>query len=178
MGVAPAVRYDSTTIFLHWLTALLVAGLWIVGQTADYLPEHSLIQTIVWSSHVTCGFALAVIFILRVVWRSTSGRDLPAADRGALQFLAKSTHYLLYLLILITIVLGIANAFIRGYDMYHLFKLPQLGDKEWKKPVTHWHGLAADSVLIVAAFHAAAALVHHYLWRDGLISRMSVRATS
>jgi len=176
MTLTPVVRYDRTTIVLHWLTTVLVVGLWIVGQTADYLPEDSLIQNIVWSSHVTTGFALATILIFRIFWRSTAGADLPAADSGALHALAKATHYLLYALLVITISLGIANAFIRGYDLFHLFKLPQLGVKDWKKPVTHWHELAANLVLIVAGFHTAAALVHHYLWRDNLISRMALRA--
>lgn len=162
-------RYDRTTIVLHWLTAILVAGLWVVGQTADFLPEHSLAQNVVWSSHVTFGFALAGIVAYRLVWRATSGAGLPAADSGALHVLAKTTHDLLYALLVVTIALGIANAFIRGYDLFHLVTLPQLGVKDWKKPVTDWHGLAADAVLIVAGFHAAAALIHHYAWRDRLI---------
>ena len=172
-------RYDTTTIVLHWSTAVLVIALWIVGQTADYLPEHSLVQTIVWSSHVTLGFALAAIFLYRLFWRSTLGRIVPAADRNTLlRILAKGTHYLLYAVLGVTITLGIANAFIRGYNLYHLFNLPQVGDKDWKRPVTDWHGLAADAVLIVAIVHAAAALMHHYLWRDGLLHRMSSRKTA
>lgn len=169
-------RYDRRTIVLHWLTAVFVGGLWIVGQTADYLPEDSLIQSIVWSSHVTSGFLLAAILVARVAWRSTSGTALPPADRGVLQILAKTVHVLLYVLLAVTIALGIANAFIRGYDMFHLFHLPQLGDKDWKKPVTEWHGLAANTLLALAVVHAAAGLVHHYVWRDGLLSRMSLSA--
>lgn len=167
-------RYDSTTILLHWTVAIIVVAMWIVGQTADYLPEHSLVQSFVWSSHVAFGFILAVVFAFRIFWRSTSGRSLPAADSGALHLVAKTTHYLLYALLGITIALGIANAFIRGYDMYHLFHLPQVGDKEWKRPVTDWHGLVADGVLILAGVHAFAALVHHYAWRDHLLARMSL----
>jgi cytochrome b561 len=169
------MKYDNTTIFLHWATAVLVISLWSVGQTADYLPEDSFLQTVVWSSHVSFGFALAGIFVWRVFWRSTSGRALPAADQGILHIIAKGTHYALYSLLALTVCLGIANAFIRGYDMYGLFHLPQLGDKGWKKPVTNWHGLAADAVLIVALVHAAAALIHQYVWRDGLLDRMVIR---
>ena len=169
-------RYDATTIVLHWATAVLVLSLWTVGQTADYLPEHSLAQMIVWSSHVTFGFALAAISMFRLFWRSTSGRGLAPADRNpALHIFAKGTHYLLYALLGLTITLGVANAFIRGYDMYHLFHLPQIGDKTLKGSVTDWHGLAADAVLIVAAVHASAALVHHYAWHDRLLDRMAWR---
>lgn len=168
-------RYDHTTVVLHWLTALLVVSLWIVGQTADWLPEKSLAQVFVWSSHVTAGFLLAGIIAFRLVWRSTAGAGLPAADRGLLHVVAKGTHYLMYALLLVVIALGITNAFVRGYDLYHLVKLPQLGNREWRHQITDWHGLAANLLLIVAGFHAAAALVHHYVWHDRLIARMAWR---
>jgi cytochrome b561 len=41
-----------------------------------------------------------------------------------------------------------------------------------RRPITQWHGLAANILLGLALFHAAAALVHHYLWRDGVLGRM------
>ena len=38
--------------------------------------------------------------------------------------------------------------------------------------VNHWHGLAANTVLILAGLHAAAALFHHYVRKDQLLRRM------
>lgn len=166
-------RYDRTTVTLHWLTAALVAVLWLLGQTADDFPDGSVANTGLWSIHVTLGFVLALVLISRVVWRSGPGVVLPAVDRGAVHLLAKATHYLLYLLLIAVVGLGVVNAFVRGYSMFDLFHLPQIGDRAWRRPITHWHGLAANIVLALAAFHAAAALVHHYVWRDGLITRMS-----
>ncbi len=31
--------YDRTTIVLHWFTAVSVVVLWIIGQTADWIPD-------------------------------------------------------------------------------------------------------------------------------------------
>ncbi len=165
-------RYDRTTVTLHWLTAALVAVLWLLGQTADDFPDGSLANTGLWSIHVTLGFALALALISRVVWRAGPGVALPAADRGALHILAKATHYVLYLLLIAVVVLGVVNAFVRGYSMFDLFHLPQVGDRAWRRPITHWHGLVANALLALALFHALAALVHHYVWRDGLLRRM------
>ena len=36
---ATADRYDSRTITLHWLTAVLVVGLWTLGETIDFFPK-------------------------------------------------------------------------------------------------------------------------------------------
>ena len=168
-------RYDATTMALHWATATLVAVLWVMGQTADWLPKGSF-QSTYWSIHVVLGFALAVIVVWRVIWRSGRGRGLPAADRGALHALAKGTHYLLYLLLITVVGLGIVNAFVRGYSIFGLFNLPQIGNRELRRPITDWHGLAANAVLFLAFFHAAAALVHQYVWRDGLLGRMAPAA--
>ena len=175
--MATSVTYDRTTIALHWITAALVAVLWISGQTADWLAKGSL-QTAYWSSHVVLGFSLAVVIVWRVTWRLTQGRRLPAADVGLLQVLAKAAHYGLYLLLGIVVALGITNAFVRGYNLYDLVSLPQLGDKALRKPITHWHGLAANILLGLAALHAVAALFHHYVLRDGVLHRMApARAT-
>ena len=72
----------------------------------------------------------------RVVWRAGPGVALPAADRGALHLLAKATHSLLYLLLIVVVVLGVVNAFVRGYSMFDLFHLPQFGDRAWA-PADH-----------------------------------------
>ena len=173
--------YDRTTIVLHWTTALLVAVLWIIGQTADWIPDGP-VNTDVWSVHVVLGFILAAILVWRLAWRNTAGRRLPAADTGALHVFAKTTHVLLYGILLTVVGLGIVNAFVRGYNLFDFVSLPQIGDRASRKAITQWHGLAANVLLGLALFHAAAALVHHYLWHDGTLRRMlpskeSVRST-
>ena len=67
-------RYDRTTITLHWLTAALVAALWLLGQTADDFPDGSVANTGLWSTRVPPGFALALALISRVVWRASGHR--------------------------------------------------------------------------------------------------------
>lgn len=165
------MHYDSITVRLHWATASLVAVLWIIGQTADLIPDGP-VNTAYWSVHLVLGFALIVVLIWRILWRGTGGSRLPPANAGALQIAADSTHYLLYALLLCAIVLGVANAFIRGYNLFDLVSLPQLGDKAWKKPITRWHELAANVLLGVAFLHAGAALAHHYVMHDGVLRRM------
>ena len=166
-----APTYDRTTIALHWITATSVAILWIIGQTADWFPDGP-VNTAYWSVHVVLGFVLAAVLAWRLLWRTSGGRRLPAADTGALHVFAKTTHYLLYGLLLVVVGLGIVNAFVRGYNLFDLVHLPQVGDRAWRRPITDWHGLAANILLGLALFHAAAALVHHYLWHDHVLGRM------
>jgi cytochrome b561 len=169
--LANSVNYDRTTISLHWITAVLVVIIWIIGQTADWFPDGTF-NTDYWSIHVVLGFALSVVIVWRIIWRSSGGRRLPAADAGVLHVAAKATHYGLYLLLLAVVVLGIANAFVRGYNLFDVVSLPQLGDRALRRPITYWHGLAANILLGLAALHAAAALFRHYIIRDSVLGRM------
>ncbi|GAC1329501.1 MAG: cytochrome b [Beijerinckiaceae bacterium] len=171
MANATSETYDPMTIRLHWTTAILVIVLWIIGQTADWIPRGRF-HTYYWSCHVILGFLLACVVIARIAWRGTNGRRLPAADKGVLHILAKATHYLLYLLLLVVIGLGVVNAFVRGYNLFDLISLPQLGDRELRRAITDWHGLAANFLLALAFLHAVAALVHHYVLKDRLLERM------
>jgi cytochrome b561 len=163
--------YDWTTITLHWITATSVPVLWIIGQTADWIPDGP-VNTAYWSVHVVLGSALAAVLALRIIWRVSGGRHLPNADKGAIQALAKATHYLLYGLLLAIVSTGIVNAFVRGYNLFDLVSLPQVGDRALRRPITQWHGLAANILLGFALFHASAALAHHYLWHDHVLKRM------
>jgi cytochrome b561 len=89
-----------------------------------------------------------------------------------LYVLAEATHYALYGLLLVAVGLGVVNAFVRGYNLFDLLRLPQIGDAALGRPITHWHGLAANVLLVLALVHAAAALLHYYGLKDRVLQRM------
>jgi cytochrome b561 len=174
MSDATNRHYDGTTIALHWLTAFLVIALWIIGQTGDW-PPRGAVRDDYWSVHVALGFVLTLVLAWRILWRSFRGRRMPPADSGLLHFLAEIMHYALYLTLLVVIGLGVVNAFVRGYELFGLAHLPQIGDPELRRPITHWHGLGANLLLILALSHAAAALLHYYVVKDRTLQRMLPR---
>ncbi len=164
--------YDRTTITLHWLTAGLVLSLWLVGTfLEDIVPKGSL-RSGIWSAHFVLGFVFFGVIIAMLAWRNTRGRQLPVEDPGPWHVVAKATPAALYLLLFVIAGLGIANAFVRGATLIGPLALPQIGDPEWRRPLTHWHGIAANILMAVALFHACAALVHHYLWHDAVLRRI------
>jgi len=167
-------RYDATTIWLHWATALLVVAQWIGGQTIDWYPR-GLPRVEARSVHIVLGLCLTAVLVTRIVWRATRGRSLPRVDAGVLHILAKATHHTLYLLLSIIVVLGLVLMLARNDSIFDLFKMPPLipADHDLRESLGAWHGRVANVILILAGVHAAAALVHHFLWRDGVLARMS-----
>jgi cytochrome b561 len=169
-------RYDSTTIWLHWLTVALVAILWILGQVTNWLPRGPF-RLGVWSTHVVLGLTLAIVLTTRILWRARFGSTLPPADAGVLQWLAKGTHYALYVLLLAVVILGIANASYMGVDLYGVLAVPRFGsgDPATEGTIDTMHEWAANLLVLTAFFHASAALGHQYIWRDRLLHRMRPR---
>jgi cytochrome b561 len=115
------------------------------------------LNTDYWSIHVVFGFALVAVIAWRIIWRNSGGDRLPAADTGVLHVVAQATHYALYLLLL---------AAVRGYNLFDLVSLPQIGDRAMR------NGFAANLLLGLAGLHATAALFHHYIMRDSVLARM------
>jgi cytochrome b561 len=168
-------RYDRRSIALHWLTAALVIALWAIGQTIDWFPREARVPPR--SVHIVLGITLAVVVALRLRWRLRGGTRLPPAGAGWLGTAAALTHKLLYVLLVVTLLLGITNVWIRGDTLFHLFTVPAFdpGNRSLRKMVEGWHELAANTLLIVALLHAAAGLVHHLVLKDKVLQRMLPR---
>lgn len=177
IGAEPAttlgLRHASTTIVLHWLTAVMVVLLWTIGQTIDFAPNGPL-RVDYRSLHMLLGVTLGTVLIIRLAWRITRGGMLPALDQGLLLVIARATHWLLYALMLVTVGLGVLNVWARGDAIFDLVHVPQLipGDRAFVHQIGGWHGLAANAVLVVAGLHSAAALFHHFVLRDATLRRM------
>lgn len=177
-SVAPLVAYDRRTIVLHWLTATLVLALWIVGQTIDFFPKGAPGVT-VRSLHIMAGALLALVVAWRgvawrIVWRRRGGAHLPVADPGLAGAAAVVVHRVLYGLVIAVVVLGIANVWIRGDTLFDWFTAPAFApaNRDLREQVVDLHGLAANTLLAVAALHAAAAIWHHVVRKHGVLRRM------
>jgi len=167
------LRHDPTTIALHWISAVLVAVLWTIGQTVDFFPNGPL-RIDYRSVHITLGIILGVVLLTRLAWRLMWHETLPPIDHGLLLSLARITHWALYVLMIVAVGLGIANVWVRGDSIFNLFQMPAYDpeNRALRHLVGDWHAFAANAVLIVAGLHAAAALFHHYILRDATLRRM------
>ncbi len=166
-------QYDARTIALHWIMALLVVGLWCVGQTIDWFPKGTPRVT-ARSAHIGVGVLLALLLVNRIAWRMTRGAKLPASRAGLVGCVATGTHYVLYALVICTVALGITNSLVRGDNLFDLFRIPSIapGDKALRASVEGWHELSANVLLGVAALHALAGVVQHVALKDGVLARM------
>lgn len=176
---ADTARYDSTTIVLHWLTAVLVLGLFALAEIWGFLPRGTPTRRLLQSLHISFGLTFAAVLVLRIVWRLTAGRRLPPAASGWMGKAGAGVHGLLYLLMAAQIVLGFLFRWAQGepFTFFGLFDVPTLIPiaHEQRRYIGGWHDTVAWAIVVLALVHALAGLFHHYFLRDGVLRRMAPR---
>jgi cytochrome b561 len=175
-----AYRYSPTAQLLHWLTVLLVAIAWVLGTFGDALPKGAG-QAAGLFTHISVGLAILVISMMRVPWRMTHTPTAEPAKSGTgigrwTDAAAQIAHYALYVLLVAVPVTGIALQFARGNGL-PLFGLgeiasPWVADRTFARTVKEVHEVMANALVILASFHAFAALLHHFVFHDRTLVRM------
>lgn len=147
--------YSGIQIALHWLIAILIVAAWFTGGSGraaiDTVEKGG---TAGFVPHVAIGLAILALVVLRLLVRL--GRGAPAAigTPGSLAAMASDWGHRLIYLLMIAVPLGGVATFFLGLDV---------GDI---------HALAANVLMVVALGHAALALYHQYVVKDGLLCRM------
>ena len=169
-----SLQYDRATIILHWTTVALIAVLWVMGMTIDYWPKGPL-RVDYRSVHIILGVVLGCLLIARLSWRLTGGRILPDDPRPLLAFAAQAMHWVLYIVVGLTVALGVVTTWARGDSIFDFFTIPSFapGARDLAESLVEWHELAANAVLVLAGLHAVAALLHHYVLGDDILVRMA-----
>jgi cytochrome b561 len=175
-------RFGAVPQILHWLTVVFVLAGFLLGQFGDALPKGSP-RAVGLLVHMILGQCVMVFLLIRLMWRMANPPPPPEPTPlgKLLEIAAKLNHYTLYALLFIVPMLGIIVQFKRGNDL-PLFGIwivpsPWPVDRNLARSILWLHGNLADALLILAGIHAAAALVHHWLWRDRTLTRMLPGAT-
>ncbi len=179
-AASSTTRYTRVAIALHWLLALTLVGMFGVGIYMTDLP-FSPWRIKLYNWHKWAGITFLVLSILRLLWRLTHRPPaLPVAITQAMPIWQTrayhATHHLLYLLFFAVPLLGWAYSSAAGFPIvwFGQITLPDLlgADKALAELIKPLHKLAALALMALAALHVAAAIKHHWIDRDGLLTRM------
>ena len=180
------VRYTRVAIALHWLIALAVIGLLLVGNVMADLERTDPLRPLLYGLHKSFGLCVLLATLVRLAWRLTHRPPpLPAGMPGwEIKFISAS-HGLFYALLLAVPLLGWAMSssgehpapiLLFGTIPWPLMPvLPELAP-ESRKPVHELledaHGAVAYVMAGLLVLHIAGALRHRLLLKDGLAERM------
>ena len=169
-------RYTATAIALHWLMALLLCGLFAVGLYMSELPLSPW-KLKIYSWHKWAGVTAFLLLLVRATWRlGHRPPDLPASMSLQLRRLAHAGHALLYVLMLASPLSGWLMSSAKGFPVVYfgVLQLPDLVDKnhELGEALEVVHQALNYLLAAVVLGHAGAAIKHHLLDKDDVLSRM------
>lgn len=170
-------RYNTTMVVLHWVLAIFILGAIFMGAVIlDEMESDHPQKILLLKLHIIVGAGIMLFTLLRLVLRFTTQQPAPmVSNNGLMDKLATTVHYLLYLLTILTVIAGVVlaiSADLPAVLLNHVGELP----KDYEDFVAHEaHDLFANLLFFTILLHAAAALYHQFILKDGLLSRMSLR---
>lgn len=168
--------YGSVAKFLHWSIVLLLVPQYFLAEAAEEVADGSLEQASILGWHKSIGLLVLLLAVARVAWKIVN-RPHPAAlgDVAWQRKAAAAGHGLLYLLILLQPLSGWLMASAAGAPVA-MFGLPfpalLAANHDLHEALEEVHEVLFNVLLVVALVHAAAALYHHFVLRDGVLRRM------
>lgn len=180
LSSAPAGRYTTTAIALHWVLALALVGLFAFGLYMTSLPfSPARLKYFNW--HKWAGVTVLTLSALRLVWRLTHpAPTLPATIQAAMPAWQRvahhATHHALYALFFVVPLVGWAYSSAAGFPvvLFGVLPLPDFVpvDKALAELIKPWHQVSAYALAALVLVHVGAALKHQLIDRDGLLLRM------
>ena len=168
-------RYDNVQVTLHWLTVLIVLYQFVsslVWEEFARPTRHDLIGL-----HMSLGTLLGLIVLARLVWRFLPGHRVAPAVGGWQRFASVAVHDGLYLLLIAQFALGFVLRYSEARPMAFFFlQIPSPVTERAPRALHHQIGEVHEWVgyvlVALAAAHAAVALYHRFVQRDGVLQRM------
>lgn len=167
-------QYSKRTAILHWLIFLLVIAAFYLGHQIDE-SKNTAQKLSMLPVHFLIGDTILLLTVLRIYFRKKDGEPAPANANPLLNKLAAATHGLLNLSVIATTIAGGVTALTSG-----VIDALKKGDPnlipDFDKVAAHsFHMLFMNVMLLLIAFHIAAALYHQFIVKDSLLRRIMIK---
>jgi cytochrome b561 len=168
--------FDQATRVLHWLTAAFMLAVFVLAFSIDLATSRASHSAFL-QLHRSMGIAVWLLTLLRLAWRlNAKYPDWPSDMSETMRGVARTAEYALYLLLLLQPILGLwqTNAHGERASLFFLGQLPALIERN--RPLAQQlliaHKVVGFSLLGLIALHVSAALFHHFVRRDDILTAM------
>lgn len=170
-------RYGAISVTLHWLTAIVVYGMFALGLWMVTLSYYDGWYHQAPELHKSIGIVLMSGLVVRIIWRHLSPPPSPLSSYSRRTRVgAALAHIALYLLLFGILISGylISTADGKPISVFGLFDVPAtLADAGSQADLAGTlHLWLAWSVVVLSVLHGLAALKHHFIDKDATLTRM------
>ena len=165
--------FSRLSITMHWLMLVLLAAVYACIELCEFYPRGSDVREALKTWHFMLGLSVFGLIWVRLIARARSPRRPP--PRTWTDMLAAAVHVALYGLMIALPLLGwmLLSAEEKSVPFFGLSLPPLVApDKALAERIEDLHTTIATVGYWLVGVHAAAALSHHYLLRDGTLRRM------
>jgi len=177
-----AERYGGVAVGLHWLIAALIIGMLAVGKWMTSLETDDHLRFTLTQWHKSFGITVLLLSLFRLYWRANHKPPKPSSLSPAWELKAASiTHIALYALLIIVPLTGwslVSTSPLKIptllYNTIPWPHIPLLSPSDrGQRLFLNLHFFASNLMLALLLLHVAAAFRHHFIKKDGTLSRMS-----
>jgi cytochrome b561 len=170
-------RYGVVAQVLHWLTAALVFTMFGLGWYMSDLPLTDPQKFTLYQWHKSLGITILALVILRLAWRlGHKAPPWPPTMQPWERLAATAAHWALYGLLMLQPLIGILQSNAANFPivLFGQIQLPALlGTNEaLGEQLLAAHHFLASVLATLILIHIAAALRHHFLLKDDILTRM------
>ena len=170
-------RWGLITVSIHWITALVVIGMFSLGLWMVELTYYDQWYRQAPFIHKSIGVLLFLLTVARLAWRLLNPKPAELKEHSPIERrLAHIAHTLIYLLLFAIMISGylISTADGRSVEVFNWFSIPATlhGYEQQEDIAGLIHLVLAISLITLVTLHAAAALKHHFIDRDRTLLRM------
>lgn len=172
-------RYGTVAQAFHWATAAVVLLAFIYGPGGSEQRVYATARDFERQLHETLGLCVLALVVMRLLWRAVDTRPEPAQLPRWMDAASKATQAALYLLLFAVPLTAMAGAWLEGHPLTLLAGLqipsPMGVSHDVGATLATVHTWLGDAIVWLAGFHAAAALFHHFVLKDGVLASMLPR---
>ena len=170
-------KYPINTRLLHWLSALLIIGLFFLGLWMRSLDYYSSWYQTAPNIHKQVGLLLLSIMALRLLWRLKTPAMAPLTNHKPWEIkLSHVVHVILYIGVFVILISGylISTADNKGIEILGLFEVPALitAIEQQEDIAGLVHEYVAYGLMAFVGLHIVGALKHHIIDKDKTLKRM------
>jgi cytochrome b561 len=198
--IQTSTRYTKTAVVLHWLIAIFLVVMFVLGWFMADLPKDAPKQsaydlldlgiytwqlaetvtprTFYFNLHKSLGVTIFALIAIRILWRITHKPPALLTSYKAMERkVATGTHHLLYLFMvavpLTGLIMGICSKY--GVKWFGLDLFKGLDNNGVREIFESAHEVVGIILLVIVALHVAGALKHKFIDKDETMKRMSLK---
>lgn len=169
-------QYGIVAKSIHWLMALIIIGMLVLGLYMSDLPISEL-KLQLYGIHKEFGLLILLLVMFRITWRIGNIVPLlPNTIPAWQKFAANAVHWMLYGFMFAMPITGWLMTSAAGLppSFFGLFVLPALlaPNPDLMNVFIQIHTWLAYGLIVTFCGHAGAALMHHFINKDDVLKRM------